>query len=203
VIEGLRLIDSGVARAWLEDSLGAGGSLSRLFKASRDLDTGTIRAILPPGEDADHPERGFGTRAASTALLYTFLRAECEPDAQFVVEDELLRRSDYHDVNKFGTPVVFNEDEVFHVQHLGAFGESAALEDFLNWSSAGYPLNGFIVGVGDLDLARSGSEINQAVLERLAKAIRCAIVGAYDSDGFLLWLPKSGNQDGRDGEDND
>lgn len=186
-----RHIDSAAARRWIDDSLSAGGSLSHLVRAAYDLDGGAIDAILPPGEDADRPDVGFGTREASTALLFNHLHEAYEPHEQLVVEDELLRRTDHQRATEFGTPVVFRDDEVFHVQVLRALVDARHLEEFLNWSSAGHPLNAFVVGPSELDPASLNEEIDYPALERLANGIRCVIVGAYDSDGFLIWLPGS------------
>jgi hypothetical protein len=184
-------IDPDVGLAWVDESLASGGSLAQRVRDVVDLPRGSVRAALPAGEDADHPERGFGARDASTALLFAFLRESHDADAYLVVEDELLRRGDHEDVRKFGTPVVFCDDEVLHVQRLSAFDAGVALEKFFNWSSAGHPLNAFLIRAGTLAAASVNGTVDQATLEQAAQQVELLIVGAYDADGFLVWSPRS------------
>ncbi len=184
-------VDPTVGRTWIAGSLESGGSLSRQLRGSVDLQRGRVQAVLPAEENADRPERGFGARDASSALLLAFLRESYGLDVQLVVEDELLRRSDHQDVRKFGTPVVFYEDEVLHVQRLSAFDTSDALEEFLNWASAGHPLNAFLVAANALDPKSWNGTADQAALQRVAGNVELVIVGAYDADGFLVWSPDS------------
>lgn len=184
---GLMPIDRATGLGWIDDSLASGGCLSLRVREVLDLGGGNVSAVIPTGEDADHPERGFGVRDASTKALFAFLSESYDVDDKLVIEDELLRRYDHQDIRKFGTPVVFCGDDVLHVQRLGAFDASEKLEEFFNWSSAGHPLNGFLIRAGTPDRGSLNGIVDQAVLFEMANEIELVIVGAYDADGFLIW----------------
>jgi hypothetical protein len=181
-------VDSGVALRWIDDSLRHGGRLSRAVRDALDLTAGSVAAVVPRPEFAGDPSTGFGKRDASSRLLREFLACSFAPTTWLVVEDEMLRRSDHADPRDFGTRVTFCGDEVIHTEVLGAFSNGADLEEFLNWATTGHPMNGFLIPAGLLP-SDSETEIDEAAIHSAVQVVRMAVIGAYDADGFLLWMP--------------
>jgi hypothetical protein len=182
--------DRANALDWVRECLSTDKTLSRRVLERTELDGLPIMAIVPSDVRKGDVRSGFGTRDASTRLLFEYLSTWRERDMLLVVVDELLTRADHSSQQEFGTHILVYREEIYHWAPLSSFTHAEELETFFNWSSTGHPLDGFLVGGQEYSGWKAEERIGELSIDSLAEGTQALIVGAYDSDGFLL-LPLS------------
>jgi hypothetical protein len=102
-----------------------------------------------------------------------------------IVEDELARPEDPF-LEDITTDWVSYREDVLHLREVkGRFGLTDA--EFLNSSSSGYPLNAFVIF--PWPGPKPMGPLTDEDINGLVGMVRIIIVGAYDAEATLLWVP--------------
>lgn len=111
-------------------------------------------------------------------------------DGWFVVGESVLSRPDDESTEGWTIPMLICGQDVYPV--VPAFGVSATrLREFVDCLDG---LQGSLFFLVDGDLRVSGVEkraVGPDVLDALVTGVRMVVVTAYDSEGFVIWLPES------------
>jgi hypothetical protein len=174
------------AFAWIRECLDSDKALARLVLDRMPLHEASIMAVVPADAPYENVRSGFGSREASTRILYEYLSSWRGPDVVVVVADDLLTRKDHATWQDFGTHILIYGDDLYHWSLLADFKNPEELDEFLNWSSTGHPLDVFIVRTRMAESWEPEQNLDTSAIEALADETQIVIVGAYDSDGFLL-----------------
>jgi hypothetical protein len=187
-------IDRGEGRAWIEESLGGGKSLTGGFEvsaavlAAEPFDRGCFSAFVPEGmarEQIKFPH--FPDVHGSEAALATYLDGLASKGAScLVIEDELALRAD-PGLDKWSVPSAFIGDRVVHWLDLEP-GCGATAFDAINESSGGYPLNSFVVTKSAADLRLlNGRPAADDLAGQVASSLMAIVVSAFDATSFAMW----------------
>jgi hypothetical protein len=165
-------------------SLEGGLALSKAVLASNDLAAGAAGPVTPPDappEKVAKPRDAWvgSARDSSRELARRLDAARGGDDCLLVIEDDLKTAADR------GEGTVTLGEELYHVAPCALVADPEAFRVFVDRSSAGYPLNGFVVApAGELP-----AELTLEHVDRLAGNVRAIFVGAYDGTGFVVWTP--------------
>jgi hypothetical protein len=171
---------------WVRRSLERGRSFSAAVLRRVDLAHGVVVALLPSDtdpQDAMQFEAGnFGLTNTGIAVAKR-LRSVAGASASLLVEHEFASPGDpfleNHPVDWF----VAGPD-VYQWSRLDRTPEEIAT--FMERSSSGYPMNGFLIPESQSRIFQRGV-IDQAGLLGLADFVLAIVVGAYDATGYLIW----------------
>lgn len=108
--------------------------------------------------------------------------------ASIVVENDLAKPDDPAILNRPVGSVVIADDAVYHWSRLLELDSPHALMEFLDSSSSGYPLNGFVLKSVTREQLTIG--FLQHKLGAIVERVDAIINSIFDDDGYSIWIPR-------------
>jgi hypothetical protein len=189
VTQVVREFDTGTQGInWVRRSLEHGRSFSTAVLERVDLAHGFVLTLLPSDtdpKDALHFESGDFGRIRTGIAVAERLRVVAGSNASLVVEHEFASPGDpfleKHPLDWFAA----GSDICQWIRLDRSLEEIAA---FMQRSSSGYPMNGFLIPEPESQMFRRGILDQERFLD-LADFAVAIVVGAYDATGYLVWQP--------------
>ena len=197
------------AREYIRWCFSHGNTLSKLLDERLSSSAGTITTLLPPTVDSEdlldfmggeklppRPRSEHIRRPGSVFVPIPTSKREwarrihehlaAGTNRIGVFEDRIAQPGD-SSLHKVAPPLVFFEDEVYHVVESGS--DEEAIITRLDDAFSIPVFAGALTSASDEELPHplSGAAIDRSHLELLASRATAILVGAYDGEGFLMW----------------
>lgn len=196
---GLEAIElGGPGNVWLVDSLWSGKTLARhVLERGRffEFKSGHTFTISPkgarPGHFLDFTLGSVSFTESGTAHVHRYIAERCGLDNRLLVaEDSVARPSDPWLANEPDVrDLTFSVGEdLYHWRRpRDPLSGSANLQDILRWTH-GYPMNAFAISSDAAGTVGPRATVSREDLENLAGKVEAIITGAYDCQGFIIWV---------------
>lgn len=202
------------ANSYILDSLNSGKTLSKLLAEVHDIKKGNIFTYIPDNLDLEDAEDFSGGlyKTKNRLLVHEYYlpngklgvvkNKQYIPDASYWLVDEIMNKLTLKEgsagiledpIQQVHDPVQQSEladnefyfgSEVYHIinKKMDADDAQTIISRIYNFSP---PLVGAIVDISEEIPQRK--LIEKDLLRKLAESAKYIIVGAYDSEGYLIW----------------
>ncbi|HTS18733.1 MAG TPA: hypothetical protein VMP11_14255 [Verrucomicrobiae bacterium] len=180
------------AARYFTECLEAGNTLAKCLLDEVDLNNGEIFTFLPtgakPGRIVEFRNGGLAESKESISYLVSEIQKFLAGDGGRIVlfEDALSRKGDPA-LAKFGTRMLLHGHEVYHCL-LASDSRPERITWTLTQAMSPHLFIGVMTILGPERISTElHGEVSDATLKALAGKSHGIVVGAYDSEGFLIW----------------
>lgn len=169
----------------------AGLTLTKLLLGTGLLDTGSVSAILPSGNDGSGMEDYWRGGVASLGRSETVIKREIvsqvvsNGEGVVVAESAALRCSDPIIQSRKRVPRFCLGDEVYYWARLS--GGPDAVDDAMRYAASAWISNGLVSSLPG-DSPAPGSSVDLELIRYLAANVTMVYTSAFDSESFVLWI---------------